>query len=414
MAGRIHRLTPLSVERQKKPGRYSDGNGLYLYVAPRGSKSWLFMWSRVIETPTADTGENSIKSGKKSKRYEMGLGGFPGLSLAAARKKAQECQELLADGVNPIDERKRNVVKSFGDVADEYIERTKAQWTNDKHEYQWRQSVENYCKPIRGLSVRDIGTEAVLSVLTPIWADKRETATRVRSRIERIIDYSIAKGWRVDANPARWRGHLKNILPGEARQETRHLASMHYDHVPDFVSQLQVREELAARALELTILTAARSGEILKARWDEFDLDNALWVVPAERMKLRRQHRVPLSDRAVELLKGLLETLTSDFVFPGNKRGKPLSNMAMSMLLRRMGEEEITAHGFRSSFRDWAGDCTSFPREIAEAALAHKIGDSTEQAYRRSDALEKRRKLMQAWSDYCLGRKAGKVVQLHG
>ena len=402
MAG-LHRLKALDVKNATNPGRLADGGGLYLAIAKGGSKSWVFMWSKSVGLDP--------KTGKAlTKRYEMGLGGFPAIGLADARDRAQQVRTDVANGLNPIEERRKLVVKNFGQVADEYIASIRAEWSNDKHEYQWRQTLGDYCAPIRLIPISEVTTEDVLRVLKPVWEQKNDTAMRTRARIERVIDYAVAKGWRSGENPARWRGHLRNILPGKKRGEKSHLAAMDYRNVPAFMSDLRSREAVAALALEFTILTAARTSETLLANWEEIDFDKKVWTVPADRMKMRRIHRVPLSDRCIEILYRLQAVKTGDLIFPGQTPAKPLSNMAMNMLLRRMGVENVTVHGFRSAFRDWCGDQTNFPREVAEAALAHKVGSDVEAAYRRSDALDKRRRMMQAWADFCRTNETGKII----
>jgi integrase len=258
--------------------------------------------------------------------------------------------------------------------------------------------------------VDTIATDDVLSILKPIWTTKAETASRVRGRIEKILDAAKAKGFRCGENPARWRGHLDHLLSRPSKLSRGHHAAMPYEELANFIAMLRTREATAALALELCILTAARSGEILGMRWSEIDFDKKIWTVPANRMKAGREHRVPLSPRADTILSQLQKVKTSEFVLPGQARNKPLSNMAMEMMLRRMKIDNATVHGFRSSFRDWAGNMSNFPRELIETALAHVIGDKAEQAYRRSDALEKRRKLMDAWAAYCAGPKTGNVV----
>ena len=271
---------------------------------------------------------------------------------------------------------------------------------NAKHKAQWKSTLATYAAPLRNKPVDTISTDDVLSVLKPIWSTKPETASRVRGRIEKVLDAAKAKGFREGENPARWRGHLDHLLPKQSNLARGHHAAMPYEQLPAFVASLRERDALAAVALELCILTAARSGELLGMRWSEIDLQNAIWSLPAERMKAGRPHRVPLSTRAVAILRKLEKSKRGEFVFAGHAPGKPLSNMAMDMLLRRMNVD-ATVHGFRSSFRDWAGNETPSPREVVETALAHVIGDKAEQAYRRSDALEKRRKLMEAWSSHC-------------
>lgn len=387
------RLSALDVKAKAEPGRYADGDGLYLNIAPGKSKSWVFLWM------------------KNGKRREMGLGSYPTISLVAARQRAEDCRRLVAEGLDPIAERKKTAPVSFGEAADKFVASMASSFRNEKHRDQWKMTLgDAYCADLRKLPISTVDTEAVLQVLTPIWQSKAETASRIRGRIERVLDFATVKGWREGENPARWRGHLKNALPARQKLTRGHHAAMPYVEVPAYIQRLQTAEATAARALEFLILTASRSGEVLGAKWAEFDLDKAVWTVPAERMKAGKEHRVPLSPRAVAIIKDQREAKLNDFVFPGEKKDSPLSNMAFAMLMRRMKVDQFTTHGFRSAFRDWAGDETSFPREVAEAALAHRVGDETEQAYRRSDALERRRKLMKAWSDFCGNSK--KLLQL--
>lgn len=383
------KLSALNVKNASDPGRYADGDGLYLNVAPGGSKSWVFLWM------------------KSRKRREMGLGSYPVVGLADARIKAEACRKQVADGLDPIEVRKREsaVDLTFGATADEMIESMKSGWRNAKHEYQWKQTLgDSYCKSLRTKAIATADTADVLEVLSPIWNSKPETASRLRGRIERVFDYAKAKGQRTADNPARWRGHLKNLLPPRRKLVQGHHAAMPYEEVGSFIARLRLAPAISARALEFLILTAARSGEVLGATWNEMDLKTGVWTVPANRMKAHIIHRVPLAPRALQIVKQLADTKINDFVFPGFRKERPLSNMAFEMLMRRMKVNEFTPHGFRSAFRDWVGDETSFPREIAEAALAHQVGDETERAYRRSDALERRRKLMIAWADYCDGK----------
>jgi integrase len=281
---------------------------------------------------------------------------------------------------------------------------------NAKHRSQWRNTLTTYTTPIWNKRLAEIETDDVLACLKPIWTAKAETASRVRGRIERVLDAAAARGLRSRDNPARWRGHLANLLP--KRPEHVHHAAMPFDDLPAYVARLRESDGISARALEFTILTATRSGEVLGARWSEIDLDAKVWTVSAGRMKSAREHRVPLSERAVEILSALAAVKIGDYVFPGAKRGSPLSVMALTMVMRRMGMEAFTVHGFRSAFRDWAGERTNFPREIAEAALAHVVGDETERAYRRGDALEKRRALMEAWAIFCEPNTSNIVVPL--
>ncbi|WMT75431.1 integrase arm-type DNA-binding domain-containing protein [Bradyrhizobium sp. Ash2021] len=376
-----------------KPGKYSDGGNLYLIVSPTSSRKWVlrFTW--------------------RGKAKEMGLGSATAVDLADARDRAAAARRKVAKGINPIDDRKRDGgIPTFGAIADSVRESLSAGFRNEKHKAQWKTTLETYAAPLRAKPVDSIATDDVLAVLKPIWTEKAETASRLRGRIEKVLDAAKAKGFRAGENPARWRGHLDHLLPKPSKLARGHHAAMPYEDVAAFVGQLREREATAALALEFCILTAARSGEVLGARWPEIDLDKKIWTVPANRMKAGREHRVPLSPRAVSILKQLAKVKTGDFVFPGQNRSKPLSNMAMEMILRRMKIENATVHGFRSSFRDWAGNVSSFPREVTETALAHVIGDKAEQAYRRSDALEKRRKLMDAWADYCSPSKTDRII----
>jgi integrase len=389
------KLTARKVETAK-PGKYSDGGNLYLIVSETGARKWVlrFTW--------------------RGRAKEMGLGSAASVPLADAREKAASARRSIAQGLNPIDERKRDGgIPTFGEIADDVRETLSAGFRNEKHKVQWKSTLETYAALLRAKPVDTIATDDVLAVLKPIWTTKAETASRVRGRIEKVLDAAKAKGFRDGENPARWRGHLDHLLPKPSKLARGHHAAMPYEDVAAFVGQLRGREATAALALEFCILTAARSGEVLGARWSEIDQDKKIWTVPANRMKAGREHRVPLSARAGSILKQLAKLKAGDFVFPGQARGKPLSNMAMEMMLRRMKIENATVHGFRSSFRDWAGNVTNFPREVTETALAHVIGDKAEQAYRRSDALDKRRKLMEAWAGYSEPKGSSNVVQMH-
>jgi integrase len=300
---------------------------------------------------------------------------------------------------------------TFGEIADEYVETHERSWRNPKHRQQWRNTLRDYCAGLRNVPVDQIGTKAVLAVLEPIWSTKPSTASRVRGRIETIINAARALG-HIDenrANAARWKGHLDQLLPKKPKLTRGHHKAMPYADLPTFMARLKEAPGVASRALAFTILTAARSGEALGARWDEIDIDGAVWTVPPQRMKAAKEHRVPLTEPALDILRGQLEARRGDhpFVFPGQRPRRPLSNMALEMTLRRLGVGEFTPHGFRSGFRDWAGDETQFQREVAEAALAHAVGDDTEQAYRRGDALAKRRELMLAWSRFLSSREPG-------
>lgn len=380
-----------------KPGKYSDGGNLYLIVSASGSRKWVlrFTW----------------RGGAK----EMGLGSAITVPLADAREKAAAACRRLAQGINPIDDRKRdNEIPTFGEMADDVCQTLSAGFRNEKHKAQWKSTLTTYAASLRSKPVDTIITDDVLAVLKPIWTTKAETASRVRGRIEKVLDAAKAKGFRDGENPARWRGHLDHLLPKPSKLERGHHPAMPYEDVATFVGNLRKLYATAALALEFCILTAARSGETLGARWSEIDLDKKVWTVPAARMKAGREHRVPLSSRAISILKKLRDLGAGEFVFPGQKPRRPLSNMAMEMVLRRMKIENATVHGFRSSFRDWAGNVTSFPREVTEMALSHVIGDKAEQAYRRGDALDKRRVLMDEWAGYCEARRPAKVFALHG
>jgi len=382
------KLSARAVATLKEPGRHGDGDGLYLSISKDGlRRRWVYLFTRA------------------GKLREMELGGFPAVPLAAARIERDKWAGILRSGGDPIGLRRADKVASrgvptFGQLADEVIEGKQAEWKNAKHQAQWVMTLEKYAAPLRNQRVNEIGTDDVLSVLRPLWTKRPETASRLRGRIEHVLDAARAKGHRHGPNPALWRGHLDKLLPSRSKGEQRHHAALPYSQVPKFLVEVRKRDAVAALAMEFAILTAARTGEVLGATWDEIDLETAVWTVLASRMKARRPHRVPLSRRAVAVLKRVQKIRTSDFVFPGRKERRPLSNMSMEMILRRMKVEEATVHGFRSSFRDWAGNETDFPRELAEAALAHIVGDAVEQAYRRGDALERRRALMEAWAEY--------------
>lgn len=392
MTRALHRLAPRSVTTAKS-GRHSDGGGLYLIVDKSGARRWAFMYWQ----------------GRKG--AEIGLGSpMKGVTLPRARERAGECRRLLAEGGDP---RRWNAaakqVPDFRTMAEDVISALESGWRNAKHTYQWRATIETYCKPIASTPVNEISTEDVLKVLRPIWGTKTETATRIRGRIERILDAAKAQDYRDGENPARWRGHLDNLLAKPQKLARGHHASMPWADVPAFIDQLRQREAMAARALEFTILTAARTGETLGSRWDEIDLEAKVWTVPAVRMKSGREHRVPLTDRAVAILKEVAKAKINELVFPGRKVDRQLSGMAMEMLLRRMNANAYTVHGFRSSFKTWATEATSFSNEFSEQALAHVTGNQVERAYRRTDVLERRRELMTVWAQFLEG---GNVVSI--
>lgn len=348
----------------------------------------------------------------RSRDVGLGAAGQGGMSLADARDEAAALRLKVKAGIDPLEERDREAAQAlaaaqsakvagttFKDVATAYIAANEDSWRNPKHRQQWRNTLNTYVYPVVGdLPVAEVETSHVLKILEPIWKEKAETASRIRGRIETVLDSAKARGYRQGENPARWRGHLAQILPARTRLSRGHHKALAYEQIPAFVRTLQKRQAVAAQALEFTILTAARSGEVIGGSWKEVDLQKAIWTIPADRMKAGKEHRVPLSPRAVEILKSL-QPLGSDFLFPGTKGGK-LSGMAMSMLMRRM-KVDATVHGFRSSFRDWAAECTGYAHEVAEMALAHTIGNKVERAYRRGDLFEKRRRLMDEWAAYC-------------
>lgn len=396
MAHQIHKLNEAKVRAANKAGRLGDGGGLFLRVSKSGSRSWSFMWTR------------------NGHRDEFGMGPYPAVTLSSARKQAAHFRELIANGGNPRNEMSKEAEPIFSECVRQFLENNQEGWSNEKHRAQWQMTLgPAYCGKIQNKRLSEIGLADVLAILRPIWTTKTETATRIRGRIERVLNFAKTKGWRDGENPAAWRGNLDNIFPKPTKlKNVKHHAAMPYADVPAFLTQLRERQGLSARALELLIFTACRSGEVLNARWAEIDLKNQVWTIPAERMKMKQAHTVPLTDPAFELLQPLYELRRDDWIFPGNKRDKPLSGMVLEMLLRRMDLGHFTPHGFRSSFRDWAGDETDAAREVAEGCLAHKVGDATENAYRRSTAIKKRRALLTAWANYLDGA-TGEVVQIN-
>jgi len=387
------KLTAAGVNAQKKPGRYGDGQGLWLQVSPAGTKSWLFRFTQ------------------EGKARQMGLGPVHTVSLAEARQKALECRKQLLEGADPIEARNGARARArvaaakgvtFSQCAERYIAAHEIAWKNDKHRAQWRSTLTTYCDPVFGtLPVAAIDTGLVLKVLEPIWSAKPETATRVRGRIETVLDWATVRGYRAGENPARWRGHLDKLLPSRAKvARVNHHAALPYRELPAFMEALRAREGIGARALEFAILTAARTGEVIGATWAEIDLAERVWTIPAERMKGGREHRVPLTDPAVELLKALPREDGTEFVFLGGRKGQGLSNVALLATLRRMDRADLTSHGFRSTFRDWAAETTTYPSEVVEMALAHAVGSKVEAAYRRGDLFEKRRALMADWGRF--------------
>ena len=401
----MNRLNTRAIAATTAPGLYADGSGLNLQISKTGARSWIYRYRR-----------------GDGREVWLGLGSLADVTLARAREKASEARRLRADGIDPLDVKRapasspqvRPSVPTFGEFADAYTEGIEAGFSNAKHRYQWRATLgEAYCASIRGKPIDEVCTEDVVSILGPIWLTKSETASRLRGRIERVLDAAKAKKLRTGENPALWRGHLDKLLPRRRKLTRGHLKAMPYSGVPAFMAKLKQLDGMSALALRFAILTAGRGGEVRGATWSEIDLDSEgkeLWTVPAERMKARREHRVPLSEAARDVLAAVASLRPSgDFgralVFPGARQGKPLSIMALMMLLRRLNAG-VTAHGFRSAFRDWVGEETSFPREIAEQALAHVVGNEVERAYRRGDALEKRRHMMELWATFCTGENS--------
>jgi integrase len=409
MAQKIQRLTALAVSRSSTPGLYADGAGLYLRVGRGGSKSWAFRYML------------------KGKPREMGLGGLNKVSLADARKKAGDARLLLSEGRDPLSERKVQETQraaaeklaaartmTFDKCADAYISAHEVSWKNEKHRQQWRNTLTTYVSPVFGsVPVQDVDSDHVMRVIEPIWNTKTETARRVRGRIEVILDWAKVRGYRTGENPARWRGHLNHLLPARSKvRAVKHHAALPYTEISTFMKELGQIDGTGAAALEFLILTAARTSEVIYAQWAEVDLKNHVWIVPAERMKGGCEHRVPLSAAATTVLKRMKQ-LNGEYLFPGRTPDSPLSNMALLMTLGRMNRGNITSHGFRSTFRDWAAERTNIPGEVVEMALAHAVESKTEAAYRRTDLFDKRRRLMDAWAEYCMKRKpAGKVTSL--
>lgn len=392
MAREINRLTAVSAKALKEPGMHADGAGLYLRIDQTLSRRWVFVFFW------------------RGKRREMGLGSAATVDLKAARLAAAEARTVIAAGRDPIAERKlvEAVTVTFGAFAETVISDLEPGWKSPKAGPQWRASLNQHAAALKDMPICDVDDAAVLGVLKPIWLTIPETATRVRSRIERVLDVAKIKGLRTGENPARWRGHMQLLLARQARVRGHHTA-LRYEEIPAFMDRLRARPATAARALEFAILSATRTTEVREATWSEIQGD--LWEIPAERMKASKPHRVPITDRMKELLEEMWPLKAAgDFIFPGDQRIEPLSRMAMLMLLRRM-DVDVTVHGFRSAFRDWAGDCTPHPRELIEEALAHAVGGAVERAYRRRDALEKRRALMAAWSTYCATPPAANVLQ---
>lgn len=397
-------LTVKQVEkiiREATPGATADGDGLYLRITDTGSASWQYRYQL------------------KGKRRLMGLGSCAALGLSDARDRAAEARKQVRQGIDPLavkeaaaNEDARRLT-TFKDVAEDYIKAHRGGWRNAKHAQQWENTLEAYAYPKIGAKrIDEIGTEDVLAILKPMWQEKPETANRVRNRIELVIDAAKAKGLSPAPNPAVWRGHLDKLLPKRSKASKGHHAAMEYAKLPAFFARLrEERDSLSCIALQVTILTACRTSEVLLADWSEFDLEGKLWTIPGVRMKAGRPHRVPLTDSVMDLLQALPSK--TGYLFPGAKKDKPLSNMAMTMALRKLKHADLTVHGFRSTFRDWAAEETHYPNIVAEMALAHTVGNAVEAAYRRGDLLEKRRALMADWAAYCTSTAAANVIQLN-
>ncbi|WP_184249970.1 tyrosine-type recombinase/integrase [Novosphingobium chloroacetimidivorans] len=399
-----NKLSDRQVKSEKKPGLYGDGGGLYLRIRPSG-RSWIFIGT------LKPKGQLKIKNTGKGDRIELGLGSAVDVGLAKARQRAAEIREMLLEGIDPRVERLKSKEQAkpvddkpavtFGAFAMELLDSIEDGFRNPKHRAQWRSTLKGHAKPLFEVPIAEVTTEQIVAVLEPIWLTKRETASRLRGRIERVLDAARVKGLREGDNPARGRGHLELLLP-KSTKAVRHHPALPYKQVAAFIASLRQRAGMAARALEFTILTAARSGETRGMTWAEVNLEEKLWTVPASRMKAGAMHAVPLSDRAMAILNDLKndDIKPHQFVFPAQRSGS-LSDMTLSAVLKRMKHSDITVHGFRSTFRDWAGEETSFEREVIEMALAHTVASSVERAYRRGRALEKRRDLMTQWADYC-------------
>ena len=404
----INRLSARQVATASKPGLHADGAGLYLKIDDGGAKSWIFR---------RDAGGRTRK---------WGLGPLHAVSLADAKKRRDETSRMLDAGTDPREakraERRAKQIAAavaeaktitFDDAVTKYIAAHEAAWKSDKHSAQWRSTLRTYVSPHFGkLPVSAIDTGMIMRVLEPIWTTKTETAGRVRGRIERVLDWAKVHGYRDGENVARWHGRLDKLLPARSKiAKVEHHPALHYSQVPVFLTDLRKREAIAARAMEFCILTATRTSEIIEATWDEFDIPNRLWTIPAERMKGGVLHKVPLSNRAVAIIEAMRQISTGKFVFPGHRPGRALSNMAMLTVLRRMKRDDTTVHGFRSSFRDWATELAKIREVVAEAALAHTPKDKTEKAYRRATYLDERVRVMQRWAAYC-GRPVttGKVI----
>lgn len=375
-----------------KSALVGDGSGLYLSITKAGSASWLFRY---------------MVAGKA---HTVGLGGYPKVSLKIARVKAQEVRDSLANGIDPALAKKeaarqqkiaKSKAKTFDTCVVEYIELQRPSWNNAKHAQQWTNTLTTYASPVVGkMPIGHIDTDDVLKILKPIWTTKPETASRLRGRIESVLGWATVHGWRTGLNPARFKDHLEHLLPKRLSTVQKHHAAMPYAEIPAFIKRLETQDGMARHALEFLILCASRTGEVTGAVWSEFDFEKRLWTIPATRMKAKVEHRIPLSDRALEILRTIKPFSTGEYVFNSDKRDKPMSSMTMNMLLRRMEVSGITVHGFRSSFRDWVGEKTDYPFHVAEQALAHSLPNAVQVAYLRSDFVEKRTEMMRDWASF--------------
>jgi integrase len=391
--GKLSALRVATLIRKHVAGMHNDGGGLYLQISPGAGASWVFRYKL---------------NGRRTAR-DMGLGPAHTVTLAEARDKALQCRKLRLADIDPIEQRKAERLKkrleavrsmTFRQCAEAYISAHLEDWRSARHAAQWPASLAIHVYPMIGdLPVRLIDTDLIMKVLTPIWSTKRETASRVRGRIERILEWATVSKFRRGDNPARWNGHLEELLSNK-RGAIQHLAALPYTEIAAFIEELRRREGVAARALEFLILTAARTGEVIGATWGEIDLTERLWVIPSGRMKAGKEHRVPLSDSAMAVLGRMSKIRENEYVFPGGRTGRPLSMTALLRVLRDM-DRGVTAHGFRSSFSDWAAERTNFPAEVRQMALAHVVGDKVEAAYRRGDLFRKRRQLSEAWARFC-------------
>jgi len=410
------KLKALNVARIKQPGLYGDGRGLYLQVTSEAARSWLYRYWVAKRDPATGELLRDPETGKvRGQTRDLGLGSLNVVTLAEARQLADKARWERQQGNDPIDarrERKRATAieqakaLTFADAARQYIAAHRIGWRSQKHAAQWPSTLEAYAYPIIGaLPVGVIDTALVMKVLEPLWHTKTVTADRVRGRIEIVLDWATVSGFRTGDNPARWRGHLEHLLPAPRKvAPVKHHPALPYTEIGAFMAELRKQESITARALEFCVLAAGeRTSEVIGATWDEIDLAEKVWTVPGARMKSGRDHRVPLSTRALDIVKRIPRSV---YVFQG-KTGRPIAKNSFHMLLRRMNRSEFTTHGFRSTFKDWARDRTRFENFVSEAALAHVSGDSVERAYARSDVIEKRRRLMQQWADFC-----GKVAVL--